>query len=80
MDEMDSNPEFTVGQCWKQFNIAHCISTIKESLDEVKAPTINTCWHNLWPQAVKTFRGFPANTEERHEIAGLAMAGERGRL
>ena len=41
------DPELTVGQCWKEFNIAHCIGTIKESLDEVRASTINACWHNL---------------------------------
>ena len=34
--------------------------------------TINACWQNLWSQAVKNFRGFPTNTEERHGIAGLA--------
>ena len=70
---MDSDPVLTIGQCWKEFNIAHCISTIKESLDEVKASIINACWHNLWPQAVKNFRGFPDNTEERREIVRLAM-------
>ena len=45
LDAMD--PELTIGQCWKEFNIAHCIGTIKESLDEVRASTINACWHNL---------------------------------
>ena len=62
------DPEFSVRQCWKEFNIAHCIGAIKESLDKVKASIINTCWHNLWPQAVKNFRGFPNNMEERHKI------------
>ena len=43
LDVMDSNPELTVRQCWKELNIAHCISTIKEMLDEVRASTINAC-------------------------------------
>ena len=63
LDAMD--PMLTIGQCLKEFNTAHCIGAIKESsLDEVKTSTINACWHNLWPQAVKNFRGFPDNIEE----------------
>ena len=65
LDAMDSDPELTVEQCWKQFNIAHCIGAIKELLNEVTASIINACWQNLWPQAVNNFTGFPAN-KERH--------------
>ena len=43
----ESNPELTVRKCWKDFNTAHCISAIKDSLDKVKASTINACWQNL---------------------------------
>ena len=57
-------PELTIRQCWKEINIAHCIGAIKEPLDQVRTSTINACWHNLWPQAVKNFRGFPDNTED----------------
>ena len=67
---MDSDTEFTIGQCWKELNITHCIGAIKESLYEMRDYTINACWHNLWPQAVKNFTGSPNNTEERHEIVG----------
>jgi len=35
--------ELTIGKYWKDLNIAHCISTIKGSLDKVKASTINAC-------------------------------------
>uniref|UniRef100_A0A8C4NEX6 DDE-1 domain-containing protein n=1 Tax=Eptatretus burgeri TaxID=7764 RepID=A0A8C4NEX6_EPTBU len=72
LDAIDTNPELTVGQCWKKFNVAHCISTIKESLHEVKDSTINICWHNLWPQAVKYFRGFRNNMKEKHKIVRWA--------
>ena len=41
LDAMESDPEPTIGKCWKDFNIAHCISAIQDSLDEVKASTIN---------------------------------------
>ena len=66
-----------MGQCRKEFNIDHCINTIKASLDKVRASTINACWHNLWPQAVKNFRGFPDNTEERHKIVTVMTGGRR---
>uniref|UniRef100_UPI00358FC47C tigger transposable element-derived protein 1-like n=1 Tax=Myxine glutinosa TaxID=7769 RepID=UPI00358FC47C len=72
LDAIESDPGLTVGQCWKDFIIAHCIGAINESLDEVRVSTINACWHNLWPQAVRNFTGFADNTEERHVIVGLA--------
>ena len=31
LDAMESEHELTVGKFWKDFNTAHCISTIKES-------------------------------------------------
>ena len=45
LDVMD--PELTVGQCLKEFNIAHCMGAIKDSLDEVRASTINASCHTL---------------------------------
>ena len=79
MDAMEFNFALTVVECSKDFNIVRCISAIKDSLDEVKASTINTCWHNLWPQAVNIFKDIPDNTEERRKIAGFAWEVE-GRL
>uniref|UniRef100_UPI00358F1F1B tigger transposable element-derived protein 1-like n=1 Tax=Myxine glutinosa TaxID=7769 RepID=UPI00358F1F1B len=35
LDAMESDPGHTVRQCWKEFNISHCIGAIKESLDEL---------------------------------------------
>ena len=44
---MEFDSAVTVIQGWKDFNIVHCISAINESLDEVKASTINACWQRL---------------------------------
>ena len=38
---MKSDPKLTVGKYWKDLNIGHCISAIKDPLDDVKVFTIN---------------------------------------
>lgn len=46
---MECDPDMNVIECWKQFDIAKCIVNIKESLQELKAYTLKSCWKKLWP-------------------------------
>lgn len=46
---MECDPDMNVMQCWKKFDIAKCITNIKESLEELKSYTLKSCWKKLWP-------------------------------
>ncbi|KAL4084407.1 hypothetical protein QTP88_028230 [Uroleucon formosanum] len=52
LKSMEEDPELTVTQGWKNYNIAECLVNIKEPLDEVQPSTINACWRKLWPEVV----------------------------
>ncbi|XP_071053568.1 tigger transposable element-derived protein 1-like [Onthophagus taurus] len=42
-----------VMQAWKRFTILDCINHISSSIKELKPSTLNSCWKNLWPEAVE---------------------------
>ncbi|XP_008183396.1 tigger transposable element-derived protein 1-like [Acyrthosiphon pisum] len=52
LKNLEEDPELTVTQGWKNYDIAKCLVNIKESLDEVQPSTINACWQKLWPEVV----------------------------
>ncbi|KAF0746713.1 tigger transposable element-derived protein 1-like [Aphis craccivora] len=52
LKNLEEDPELTVTQGWKNYDIAKCLVNIKESLDEVQPSTINACWRKLWPEVV----------------------------
>ncbi|XP_060846248.1 tigger transposable element-derived protein 1-like, partial [Rhopalosiphum padi] len=52
LKNLEEDPELTVTQGWKNYDIAKCLVNIKESLDEVQPSTINACWRELWPEVV----------------------------
>lgn len=49
---MENDESLSVSQCWKNYNIAKCITNTKELVDEIKSSTINACWQKLWQDAV----------------------------
>ena len=72
VDAITRDPQKTVTQCWKDYNIADCLTNIKDSVDELKSKTtLNACWRKLWPEAVNTFEGF-AEADEVRQIVALA--------
>ncbi|CAM4563766.1 unnamed protein product [Caretta caretta] len=56
---MVAYPNLNVIECWKSFNIADCITYIKQAMDTIKPETVNACWRNLWKECVNDFKGFP---------------------
>jgi hypothetical protein len=65
-------------QSWKQFNIADCIITVKEALQELKQDSVNACWETLWPEAVKNSTKIPSDDQEIQEIVHMAHCIEGG--
>ncbi|CAM5123084.1 unnamed protein product [Eretmochelys imbricata] len=41
---VDADPNLNVMECWKSFNIADCITYIKQAVDAIKPETVNACW------------------------------------
>ena len=52
LDKMDSNPNMTVTELWKNFSILNCIKIVETSLKELKQTTLNGSWKNVWPEIV----------------------------
>ncbi|XP_053145978.1 tigger transposable element-derived protein 1-like isoform X2 [Hemicordylus capensis] len=71
-DLMDSNPDLTLKEAWKGYNITHALTIIKEAMDEIKASTLNACWRKLWKEAVKDPSAVPAVEEEVGRIVTSA--------
>ncbi|CAM5133976.1 unnamed protein product [Natator depressus] len=61
---MDADPNLNAMECWKSFNIADCITYIKQAMDAIKPETVNACWQNLWKECVNDFKGFPTIDKE----------------
>ncbi|KAH1185710.1 hypothetical protein KIL84_018459 [Mauremys mutica] len=66
-------------ECWKSFNIANCITYIKQARDAIKPETVNACWRNLWKECVNDFKGFPTIDKEVKRIVQVArqVGGDR---
>ncbi|CAM5078512.1 unnamed protein product [Natator depressus] len=69
---MDADPNLNVMECWKSFNIADCITYIKQATDAIKPETVNACWRNLWKECVNDFMGFPTTEKEEKCIVQVA--------
>uniref|UniRef100_A0A452GJZ5 HTH CENPB-type domain-containing protein n=1 Tax=Gopherus agassizii TaxID=38772 RepID=A0A452GJZ5_9SAUR len=69
---MDADPNLNVMECWKSFNIADCITYIKQAMDAIKPETVNACWRNLWKECVNEFKGFPTIDKEVKCIVQVA--------
>ncbi|CAM4539463.1 unnamed protein product [Lepidochelys olivacea] len=69
---MDADPNLNVMKCWKPFNIADCITYIKQAMDAIKPETVNACWRNLWKECVNDFKGFPTIDKEVKCIVQVA--------
>ncbi|XP_065259354.1 tigger transposable element-derived protein 1-like [Emys orbicularis] len=42
---MDADPNVNVMECWKSFNIADCITYLKQAMDAIKPETVNASKH-----------------------------------
>ncbi|KAG6938820.1 tigger transposable element derived 1, partial [Chelydra serpentina] len=69
---MDADPNVNMMECWKSFNIADCITYIKQAMDAVSPETVNACWRNLWKDCVNDFKGFPTIDKEVECIVQVA--------
>lgn len=68
---MEQNPSLTVTQSWKSFNIAHCITFIKEVVDELRPSTLNACWRKLSPEVVADTSEVPDQASEIDDIVRI---------
>ena len=59
LDKMDSNPNMTVTELWKNFSILNCIKIVETSLKELKQSTLNGSWKNIWPEIVAKNNAVP---------------------
>ncbi|XP_050792686.1 tigger transposable element-derived protein 1 [Gopherus flavomarginatus] len=69
---MDADPNLNAIECWKFFNVANCITYIKQAMDAVKPETVNACWRNLWKECVNDLKGFPTIDKEVKRIVQVA--------
>uniref|UniRef100_A0A5S6Q8V8 DDE-1 domain-containing protein n=3 Tax=Trichuris muris TaxID=70415 RepID=A0A5S6Q8V8_TRIMR len=72
-DALDVNPQLSVTQLWKNFNIADAIILIAEAVQAISPSSVNACWRPLWRNVVGDFRGFPAADAEVQNIRNIAM-------
>lgn len=71
LNSMEQNPSLTVTETWKSFNIAHCITFIKEAVDELRPSTLNACWRKLWPEVVADTSAIPNQASEIDDIVRI---------
>ncbi|KYO46932.1 nucleolar MIF4G domain-containing protein 1 [Alligator mississippiensis] len=71
LDTIDAGRVENLTQFWKGY-ILDCISIIQEAWEEVRPSTLNACWHELWPEIVNDFRGFPTIDNQIPDIVRLA--------
>ncbi|XP_060129836.1 tigger transposable element-derived protein 1-like [Zootoca vivipara] len=69
---MDTDPNLDVIECWKSFNMASCITYIKQAVDAIKPESVNACWRKLWKECVNNFKGFPTIDNEVEHIVQMA--------
>ncbi|CAM5075763.1 unnamed protein product [Natator depressus] len=69
---VDADPNLNVMECWKSFNIADCVTYIKQAMNAIKPETVNACWRNLWKEYVNDFKGFPTIDKEVKHIVQVA--------
>jgi hypothetical protein len=62
--------------CWKTYSIKEFIVNIDASIKELKPSTINSCWRNMWPEAVEKSSSIPDLTNDLLEI--VSMSQEKG--
>ncbi|XP_053235427.1 tigger transposable element-derived protein 1-like isoform X2 [Podarcis raffonei] len=69
---LDADPSLSAAERWKSFNIADCITYVKQATDAIEPETVNACWRNLWKKCVNDFRGFPTIHHEVECIVRVA--------
>ncbi|XP_045129328.1 tigger transposable element-derived protein 1-like [Portunus trituberculatus] len=71
---LDSNPEVTIQQYWRNYNIKKGIDNITTAWNEVDNKTMNAAWSKVWPEVVINFTGFvPVSvTDLRKDIVRLS--------
>ncbi|CAM5144931.1 unnamed protein product [Natator depressus] len=69
---VDADPNLNVMECWKSFDVANCITYIKQTMDAIKPEIVNACWRNLWKECVNDFKGFPTIDKEVKCIVQVA--------
>ncbi|XP_045104420.1 tigger transposable element-derived protein 1-like [Portunus trituberculatus] len=71
---LDSNPELTIQQYWRNYNIKKGIDNITTAWNEVDNKTMNAAWSKVWPEVVANFTGFvPVSvTDFRKDIVRLS--------
>jgi hypothetical protein len=69
---MEEKSNVGVMQSWKQFHIANCIVTVRETLKELKQDSVSAYWKKLWPEAVKNSTKIPSADQEIQEIVNMA--------
>ena len=55
---MDNNPDLTIQEYWRMYNIKKGIDNIAEAWNEVDSTTMNAAWSKVWPDVVSNFTGF----------------------
>ncbi|XP_068205372.1 tigger transposable element-derived protein 1-like [Palaemon carinicauda] len=72
---VDSDPEMTLRNYWKSYNIFNCVKNLDASWREVTEVNLNAVWRPLCPQFVNDFRGFDQegiNKEILSTLVGLS--------
>uniref|UniRef100_A0A3Q3D7L5 DDE-1 domain-containing protein n=1 Tax=Hippocampus comes TaxID=109280 RepID=A0A3Q3D7L5_HIPCM len=63
----DTEENVSVGELWKNFNIATALQVIQICLQELKPGTVSACWKKLWPECVPEVEG--SSTDEVQRLA-----------
>ncbi|XP_060771024.1 tigger transposable element-derived protein 1-like isoform X4 [Neoarius graeffei] len=75
MAAIDADPEVSLRDFWKQYNILQCIKNIATAWDAVTEKCMNGIWKNCVKRYVNTFAGFDSEKELdviRDKIVNLA--------
>lgn len=67
-DLLEKNPGHSLQKAWEGFNIAHALTIIKESLDELKPCVLNTAWRNIWEEVVDDVKDVPSLHDEVNRV------------
>ena len=74
---VDTDPEMTLRNYWKSYNMLNCIKSINAALREVSEVNLNAVWRPLCSQFVNELNGFDEEEETKNILTSLVGLNEK---
>ena len=74
---VDTDPEMTLHDYWKSYNILNCIKNIDAAWREVSEVNLNAMWRPLCLQFVNKFKGFNQEEKTKYILTSLVRLSKK---